>query len=98
MFSDKRAKHKIIEGDKDVDAFLKTLKPYSYEYKNKDHGKGKKTSVMAQDLEKTSLGETLVSRDKPTGLRKVDYAKALPVMLASMGRLSDRLEKAEARK
>lgn len=97
MFSDKRAKHKILEGDKDVDAFLRTLKPYSYEYKDKAHGTGKKTSVMAQDLEKTSLGETLVSRDKPTGLRKVDYAKALPVMLASMGRLSDRLEKAEAR-
>ncbi len=97
MFSDKRAKTKIKAGDEDVDKFLKTLKPYSYEYKDKAHGEGKKTSVMAQDLEKTSLGDTLVSKHK-SGLRVVDYAKALPVMLASMGRLSDRLEKAEARK
>lgn len=97
FFSDKRAKTKIKAGDEDVDSFLKTLKPYSYEYKDKAHGEGKKTSVMAQDLEKTSLGDTLVSRHK-SGLRVVDYAKALPVMLASMGRLSDRLEKAEARK
>ena len=96
-FSDKRAKTKIAVGDKDVDAFLKTLKPYSYEYKDKAHGEGRKTSVMAQDLEKTSLGDTLVSRHK-SGLRQVDYAKALPVMLASVGRLAERLEKAEARK
>jgi hypothetical protein len=96
-FSDKRAKKEIAPAEKDVDSFLKTLKPYSYEYKDKAHGEGKKTSVMAQDLEKTSLGETLVSRHK-SGLRQVDYAKALPIMLASMGRLSDRLEKAEARK
>jgi len=96
-FSDKRAKHKIEPGEKEVDRFLKTLKPYSYEYKNKAHGEGRKTSVMAQDLEKTSLGETLVSRHS-SGLRQVDYAKALPVMLAAVGRLSERIEKAEARK
>ncbi len=97
MFSDKRAKKEIKDGRDSVGRFLKTLKPYDYEYKDKAHGEGKKTSVMAQDLEKTSLGETLVSRHK-SGLRQVDYAKALPIMLASLGHLSERIDKAEARR
>ncbi len=95
MFSDARLKTKIADASKDIFDFLKSLNPYSYLYKNQNHGAGKTYSVMAQDLEKSEVGKTLVF-ETPTG-KAIDYTKAFAVMLASQAALLKRIEQLEHR-
>jgi len=105
MFSDIRAKTKIREADEDVDDFLSKLRAYKYEYTKDAKAKGgakapegKHTSVMAQDLERSKAGKDLVEKHA-SGYKAVNYGKALPVMLASLGRLHARVSSlAEATK
>lgn len=97
--SDIAMKKNIKKGDDAVTAFLKSLKPYEYEYKDAIKklpigGKGRHVSVMAQDLEKAGpVGKRMVF-DTPVG-KVVDYGKGLPAMLASLAEINRRLEKVE---
>lgn len=92
-FSDKDLKKDISEGKEDVKTFLEQIKPYTYKYKNEAHGEGEHISPMAQDLEKTQIGKSLVV-DTPEG-KIVNYGKAGGVMLASASMLNDRLSELE---
>lgn len=80
-FSDERLKEEIRPGGDDIEAFLESVEPYSYKYKDPEHGAGAYVSVMAQDLEKTELGRDLVI-ETPQG-KLVDYGKAFGLMLAA---------------
>jgi hypothetical protein len=51
--------------------------------------------VMAQDLEKTTLGKQFV-RDTPAG-KLVDMGQGLAAILASQSYLNDRMKRLEAR-
>lgn len=73
--------------------FVSNLKAYSYNYKNPEHGEGKHISPMAQDLEKSELGRSLVV-DTPEG-KIVNYAKAGGVMLATAAMLNQRMNELE---
>jgi hypothetical protein len=93
MFSDRRAKEKVKKADDDIDDLLSKLKAYKYEYTSDAKAKGKEkappgkhVSVMAQDLEKSKAGKALIEKHE-SGYKAVNYAKALPVMLAGLGRL-----------
>jgi hypothetical protein len=77
------------------DEFLGKLKPYKYDYKSEENGKGKQAGVMAQDLEKTEIGKQAVI-DTPKG-KMVDYSKLGPTMLSSLVELNDRLKKLEGK-
>ena len=97
-WSDRRAKKKIKSGKTEAQQFLDSLKAYSYEYKDPDAigaKAGRILSVMAQDLEKTDLGQQMVI-DTPAG-KFVDYGQSLAAILASQAHLNDELKSISAR-
>ncbi len=91
MMSDEREKKNIREVD--PSEFLDKITGYSFEYKDKGHGDGKKMGVMAQDLEKTEAGRKMVV-DGPDG-KMVDYSQAGPEILASLANMNKRLRNIE---
>jgi hypothetical protein len=96
--SDRRAKKNIKPAKTKVQDFLDSLKAYSYEYKKPDSfgaRHGEMLGVMAQDLEKTTLGKQFV-RDTPAG-KLVDMGQGLAAILASQSYLNDRMKRLEAR-
>lgn len=83
-FSDKRLKENIERiSDEDMQELKSTLKPYKFNYKNEEHGGGDWIGVMAQDLEKSKLGRSLVS-ETPEGFKQVDMNKVLSLFLATL--------------
>lgn len=95
--SDKDNKKDIeAPSEKKVQSFLDALKAYEYEYKEPGAagaGEGKHISPMAQDLEKSELGKTMVE-DTPDG-KMVNYAKSGGLMLATAAMLNEKMESLE---
>jgi hypothetical protein len=88
-----------VEGvtDERLGRFVDALKAYEYKYKDPNApgaGSGKYVSPMAQDIEKTELGEGLVE-DTPAG-KMVNYGKAGGLMLATAAMMNDRMDELEA--
>jgi len=84
MASDIRLKTDIEEISKtDLDDMKKELKAYKFKYKSKDDGVGEYIGVMAQDLEKSKLGKTLVFTDE-NGFKKLDMARIMSLFLATL--------------
>ena len=97
IMSDENAKTEIKPGAKQIESFLEAMKAHSYEYKDKEkHGAGKHVSPMAQELEKTELGKSMVV-DTPEG-KMVDYGKGFGAMLAANAALHERVKKLEGKK
>jgi len=74
--------------------FVDDLEPYQYDYIDQaKHGEGRHTGVMAQDLEKSSVGRGLVGTG-PDNMKTVDYdpKKLGPIMLAALGHLNNRID------
>ena len=95
FFSDKKLKKKVRKvsakaNSKEIGELLSKLKAYSYEYKNPDHGTGRRVGVMAQDLEKTRLGKKVVV-ETPEG-KMIDMNKGLGLALAAQSELSKRVK------
>jgi hypothetical protein len=90
--SDERVKTNIESGDGDLESFLQSLDPKKYEYTDPaKYGGGEKVSVMAQDLESTPMGAGAVQED-PEGVKRIDYAKLLPEIVAALGHLNKKVE------
>jgi hypothetical protein len=90
--SDERLKDDI--SDFDASEFLDNLTPSKYRYKDaKKHGAGVHASPMAQDLEKTEVGRSMVE-DTPDG-KMVDYGKGFGAILAALTDVHQRLKKVE---
>ena len=66
---------------------------YDYKYLDSMHIPGNQTSVMAQDLEKSEIGDRMV-QDTKQG-KVIDYGKSLPAMMAALAMLNKRLNKIE---
>ena len=95
--SDKNSKDHIKT--QDLAGLVEKIKAYEFEYKTPNgepYQDGKVVGVMAQDLEKSKLGKSLVS-DTPTG-KVVDLKKAVPLALASIGELAKKIKELEKRK
>lgn len=94
--SDERAKENIKDADKDMDEFLKALTPKSYKYKpgyeKETEGKGVH-GIMAQDLEKSKAGKSLVK--EIGGLKHVDTRMGFGTALAALARLNQRVSDLE---
>jgi len=84
-----------INSDEKLQQFVDGLKAYTYNYKNPAHGEGKFASPMAQDLEKSELGKSMVI-DTPEG-KMVDYSRAAGTMLATAAMLNDKMKKLEGK-
>lgn len=94
--SDENMKKDIKPGDKEIASFLDAMKAHSYKYKDEKHGEGKKVSPMAQELEKTSLGKSMV-KEGPDG-KMVDYGAGFGAMMAAMASLNQRTKELEGKK
>lgn len=95
MMSDEREKKNVEDTSgiaKGIADFVKHLKPSEYEYKDEENGTGKKVGIMAQDLEKSKIGKTMVD-ETPDGKKVVDTNKAIGVLLASVAELNKKLDK-----
>lgn len=93
---DRLLKEDIEEADESTDDFLKSLKAYTYNYKHPDrHGHGRRLGVMAQDLEKSHTGAATVVETEEG--KKIDLRRLAPALLASLGRLNERLVEVEGK-
>lgn len=83
-FSDERLKTDVEPIKKSELAEMKKhLKAVFFNYRSDAHGSGRWAGVMAQDLEKSKLGRTLVSENS-LGEKMVDMKKVLSMFLATM--------------
>jgi hypothetical protein len=83
-FSDERVKSDIEQvSAEDLRELKGAVKPYHFKYIDSKYGQGPWVGVMAQDLEKTKLGKTVVTKDKK-GVRKVDMKKLYSILVVSL--------------
>jgi hypothetical protein len=97
LFSDVRAKTAIDDGSGSVQRFLGALQPASYRYRDPaQHGGGRHVGIMAQDLERTPEGASMVS-DTPGG-KQIDGGKLTGAIAAATADLNRRIEELEREK
>lgn len=97
--SDMNSKKDIKPADDKIQAFLDALQAKQFAYKEPESAgakDGKQIGIMAQDLEKSSLGSTLV-KDTPAG-KMVDTAHGFGAVLAAQANLNARLKALEGKK
>lgn len=96
-FSDERVKKNIDKEKTHEEAYemLDQLKAASFDYKE-GYGKGKRYGIMAQDMEKSRLGSTVVGKTKK-GVRYLDGQKTVGALLASVATMHQRLKKVEGK-
>jgi hypothetical protein len=98
--SDERQKTvKKVNPKKDMKSFLDAVEARSYVYKDPSMpgaAPGKRYGVMAQDLEKSEVGKTLV-KDTPNG-KMVDTVQGFGAVLAAQAELNERLKRLESTK
>lgn len=67
----------------DLKELKQNLKAYKFNYKSKDYGEGDWFGVMAQDLEKSKIGKTLIVEDE-NGFKQIDLKKLASLFLATL--------------
>lgn len=95
LASDEDGKKNISQskGEKRLQELLDSIGTSSYEYKDKENGGGEYVSPMAQELEKTEIGEDMVI-DTPNG-KMVDYGRGEGTALSAAALLNKRLSAIE---
>lgn len=97
--SDERMKKDVKPASKKMKSFLDALDSKSYKYKNdKEPGTrpGKNFGIMAQDLEKSEVGKTMVM--DVGGKKMVDMQKGFGAVLAAQAELNKRINALEKKK
>ncbi len=97
LTSDERQKTDVRDADRDIEDFLSALAAKRYRYKaGAGEPPGEHFGVMAQDVEDTPVGRTMV-RETPKG-KALDARPGLGVLLAAMANVHDRVSKLEGGK
>lgn len=91
--SDERLKTDIKDASRDVKQFLSNMGAHKYSYKDDRHGKGRFVSPMAQELEKSDWGKSLVVETDEG--KKVDYQRGYGFLMAAASYLNDRIDSLE---
>jgi len=89
-------KKDIRGADSEVEGFLDALNAYQYQYKNpsKPYAEpGAFVGIMAQDLEKSSMGKSFV-KDTPEG-KVLNMNHGLAAILAGQANINERLRELE---
>lgn len=94
--SDERGKENIESSNGKAIDLIEHLKGKLYEYKDDSNGPGLHIGIMAQDLEKTPLGRSMVFEEN--GMKKVDYGKGFGAVLAAMTEINDKLKDLESKR
>lgn len=92
VFSDRRLKKNIRDGDDAANRAIKGMKSYLFGYKDEAHGKGDQVGVMAQDLERAGLGHAVIDTPRGKMVHGAKLATANTGMIAAMGRRLAALE------
>ena len=100
--SDENVKKDIKLDPNEIDKLLEELTGYSFRYKDEDIAKGigsegPKVGVMAQDIEKLIPNAVFEKDDGEEKVKMLNNNELLPAVLASVGRLNDRLKKVESK-
>lgn len=94
LLSDKRQKEKISATEApEFDEFLSKIAPKSFSYKGDQQ---RHVGVMAQDVEKSKIGSTMV-KNTPVG-KMIDVPQATGGMMAALADMHKRVSKLEGRK
>lgn len=93
--SDRRAKTDV-QGtpDAELEDLLSTVRPYSFKYKDPSDGSGRYLGGMAQDLQKSEVGRSMV-QEQPDGKLMVDHGRAGMAALSGLALVYDKLKKIE---
>lgn len=96
LLSDEEAKHALGGGARAADQLISSLEPERYEYREgTGQPGGQRLGVMAQDVERGGpMGAAMVGR-RPDGMRGIDRDSAISAILASVGRIGERLDSIE---
>jgi hypothetical protein len=84
--SDERAKENIEPAKADVFETFLNVEPSAFDYKDPAHGEGRFWGLMAQDLEKTKAGASVVEED--AGIKKLNLPKLNMLTAAGLGALA----------
>lgn len=94
--SDEKLKKNIEDDDGEVQEFLDSLESKKFDYlepKKEGRAEGKRFGVMAQDLEKSDMGKSLVKETKEG--KMVDTAQGTMSTMSALGQINRRLKKIE---
>lgn len=94
LLSDENEKEKVKKGDKKAKEMLDKLSAKEFEYKD-DGSDTKRLGIMAQDLEKSSLGKALVK--EVGGKKMIDIPQGFGAVLAAQSEMNDRLKAMESK-
>ena len=93
--SDRREKTAITDTtEADLAELVAAVRPAMYDYIDEKHGKGRQFGLMAQDLQKSGVGQGMVI-ESPDGKLMVHGGKAGIAALSGMALLHDRLDRLE---
>ncbi len=98
ILSDRRAKKDIEPAGREIQEFLSSIQPLAYHYKDPDArgaGPGQRFGIVAQDAQKTPVGQSIVV-ETPEGDLALDQAAAVSVLLATVALLNKRIEDLES--
>lgn len=97
LASDVRVKENIADPtDQEFEALMASVKPKTFDYKRPDaHGFGRNFGLMAQDLEKTPFGRSMVVEPDAEGTKRVDTGRAGLAALSGLSLVFDRVRKLE---
>jgi len=99
MMSDERSKYAVSDeaAKKEAGKMVAGLDPYAFNYKDPErHGAGRHIGVMAQDLEKSPAGRTVVE-EGPDGMKRVNTPKLTMLNSAALAQYDDRIGELEKR-
>lgn len=86
--SDRRVKKNVrAVSQSDIKEFKDNITPYEFNYTDDKFGKGDWIGVMAQDLEKSKLGRTVVETGND-GVKRINHGKLSSLMLAMNAKAS----------
>lgn len=95
MFSDENVKENVEPGMDDVKKFMDEIGVHKFDYKDPEkYGEGKHYGPMAQELEESPVGKSMVEEDGE-GVKRVNYGKSQAVMLSVLKDLYDRVGRLE---
>ena len=90
--SDRRLKTGVRDGDRDAMKALSKMKAKSFEYKDARHGQGRRTGIMAQDLEKAGLGHAVIDTPQGKAIHGGHLATSLAAMMPGLAKRISALE------
>jgi hypothetical protein len=101
MPSDERVKNDVRDGDADVRDLFGSLAAKTYRYSDDIVSSGEVTGgdrlgILAQDLERTDLGRSLV-REGDDGVKRVDVGQLAGALAAAVASQQKRLDRMEAK-